>query len=221
MSNFKITFGPEWDKLRKNLQSDEILARIVPDVSLAILKLNNVLEDRVKSIFNAPGSLNSVRIGNTVAPESLGKTFLRYSLQYRDVPIPLAKFPYTETRVSANAKYPNRLSNGFVRWTPKSYAIETKVAIRKGKFLIAKRGNKYTQKGFVNEGRILAREQKATWSTFPSKNVTGVRAPFSELYGPSLATLAAKVYDVDPVVAKAKERVQEDILDAVIRGYNA
>jgi len=221
MSSFKITFGPEWEQLRKNLQSSTIAERIVPDVSIAILKFSNVLEGRVNTVFNAPSSINSVRIGNSVSPEKLGNTFLRYSLQYRDKPIPLSKYPYTETRVSANSKYPNRLPNRFVRWTPKSYAFETKVSVQKSKNLIAKRGKNYRQKGFVYNGKILAREQKATWKVFPSKFVEGVRAPFSELYGPSLATLIAKVYDVDPVVAKAKDKVQEDILNAVVRGYNA
>jgi hypothetical protein len=216
--SFKIDFGKDWDTLRKTLNIDENLQRAIPDISVSILKLHNTLERRVDEQFNAPTKLSSVMIGSSVKPEALGKTFLRYNLQYRDKSIPLAQYGHTETKIpSPNAKVPIRISDRFIRWKPKGYAIQTEVSVRKGKPQIPRRVGGVNAKGFLQYGRILARKQKATWINVQDN----IRAPYSELYGPSLMTLANKVYDTDKQVANAVDNLQIDIIEALIRNINA
>lgn len=221
MASFKIEFE-NLDLFKKALSKENALRKLVPDISISILKFHNALNDRVKDLYNAPGELDSVRIGHSVAPAELGKTFLRYSLQYRNKPIPLAQYPHIERAVSSDtAVWPKRLSDGFIKWTHKGYAIETQVAVRKGRMKAVRKYGKTIQDGFLQKDRIFARKQPGTWKIFPSKNIIGVRAPFTQLYGPSLMTLASATYDKDQTIARAKETLELEILEAMVRSYSA
>lgn len=218
--SFKVTFE-EFDFLKKQLKTSPDLNAIVPDVSLAILKFHYTLEDRVQSLYTAKDNLSSVLIGNSKQPSELGNTFLRYSLQYRDKPVKLSEYAYQENVVeSETAKYPERMFDGGIKWLYKGYALQVKTEIRRGKPIIAKRGKNYTQKGFLQHGRILARKQKATWREYPTRRSDGVRAPIVELYGPSLSQLAESTYDKDSIVQNAKDTIGNDILNAAVKWYS-
>jgi hypothetical protein len=222
MSNFKITFGPEWDTLRKNLQSDTTLERVVPDVSIAILKLHNTLERRVDELFTNKDKLSSVLIGNSKAPSEIGKTFLRYSLQYRFKSVPYTAYNFSTSEVAVKSFIPFRIRDNFIRYTSYGKATAVSTEYRRGKSKLIRRVKGSPFKGFIQNGIVYARVQKRTWNEVPSvANPKGIRAPIQRLFGPSLSTLAAKVYDVDSQVAKAKDKVGDDILTAIIRSYSA
>jgi hypothetical protein len=220
MSSFKIQFeGLEF--LKKNLSTNSALSHAIPDVSIAILQFHNVLEKRVSTLYTLTDSLDSVRIGHSVQPSQVGNTFLRYSLQYRSKPVPLTKYKYVENAVSSDtARYPRRMPSGNINWVYKGYALQVKTEIRTNSPKIAKRGKgNYRYKGFLQNGKVYARMQKATWSSFPTKFSNGVRAPYVELFGPTLANLAESTYDKDPIVQAAKDRVGEVILEAFTDWY--
>lgn len=218
MSSFKIVIDG-LEQLKKAYSADAVNAKVIPDVSIAVLKFNNLLDERVQKVFNVGESIDSVRIGSKVAPEQVGKSLLRYSLQYRDKPIPLAKYPFSITDSTAISKAPLRKKSGHVVWTEGQWSKEVRVEVRKGKSLIAKRGKSYRLKGFFTGTNIKAREQKATWDIYPSKDVLGKRAPYSTLFGPSLATLVSTVYEKDNVVKNGVDVLTDDILKAFVKSY--
>lgn len=226
MSNFKIDFGSEWNTLRKNLSESSYLAKAVPDVSIAILKFHNSLENRIEELYNTPYGLSRVMLGSSVKPGALGKTFLRYGLQYRDKAIPLGEYKHTVEDSSSLSSAPLRLNNeplGFVVWNRYRWSKKIRMEIRKRKVTGARRGGNFSKlSGFkmnAEPNKIFARETNATWSTYPTKGVKGTRAPYSELYGPSLAILASSVFDKDKKIDKAKDTLADDILDAITRNF--
>ncbi len=223
--SFKITPGPEWDILRKSLQTAVTIQKIIPDVTVAILKFHNTLERRVGELFTAPDKLSSVMIGSSRAPSEIGKTFLRYSLQYRSKPIPLSAYEQSTTSVENDkAKIPYRLRPNYVRWTPAKKVRVTKTYVRRGKGVIPRRIKGSRFEGFYQskggQNWILARKQQATWITYPGVGEEGTRAPIQQLWGPKLITLASKVYDVDKEVEKAKETLQNDVINAILKSYS-
>jgi len=222
--SFKITFGDDWEKLRKSIKTDETVRKIVPDVTVAILKLHNTLERRVGDLFNIPYPLGNVMIGSSKSPAELGNTFLRYNLQYRDKKVPLVQYPWIETPSTAKSFAPLRkVPLGSVHWKEGEWSKDIYTRIRKGSTPSrARRGGNFSKlRGFFTGTNIKAREQEDTWLVKPDKDIEGTRAPYSILYGPSLATLTSKVYDVDKEVAVAADRLQMDIIEAIVRSYNA
>lgn len=200
------------DLLRKNPS----LEKTIPDMTVGILQVNNVIEKRQKELYNAPGSVSSVFLGKSVKPASLGKTFLTYGLQYKDVPIPLQKYPISIQASNTFSKAPLRIGGKDtltrVRWKKGKWSKEVWVKIRKDKKeKIARRGTS-GYKGFLGHGALMARKQKATWNVFPTKGVKGIRARTSLLFGPSLATLAISLTKNDKVVKDAIENILPDIL---------
>ena len=221
---FKIEFGKDWDILRKGFNNNEAIQRALPDISISILKFHNTLERRVQELYNIPGTLSDVMIGSSKKPEALGKTFLRYNLQYRDKPIALAKFPWTSVASDSLSKAPLRREPlGSVHWKEGKYSKDIYVRIRKGSTPSrARRGGNFDKRrGFFTGTNIKAREASATWNKFPTKGSEGVRAAYSTLYGPSLMTVANVVYDKDKQVALAMENMQDEIVNALMRGYDA
>lgn len=226
MSNFKIDFGPEWNTLRKNLKENSYLQKAVPDISIAILKFHNSLENRIDELYNVPYGLSKVMVGSSVKPEAIGRTFLRYGLQYRDKAVPLGEYKHIVEDSSSESSAPLRLNNvplGLVVWNRHRWSKKIRMEIRKGKTTGARRGGNFsTKSGFkmnAEPSKIFARETDATWSIYPTKGVRGTRAPYSELYGPSLVTLAGSVFDKDKKVDQAKDTLVDDMLDAITRNF--
>ena len=220
MSNFKIEIQG-LAELKASFESD-VTQKAIPDISVAILKYNNVLGQRVNEVFTVPGKLEQVRKGRSVKPERVGKYLIQHSLEYVDKPIELHKFPYTVSNSNALSKAPlRRVPLGRVTWKEGKWSKEVKVSIVRGKSKIAKRGKNYRLKGFEHNGRILARKQKATWLVKPSLNIEGTRAPVSQLFGPSLATLAKVIYTKDAIALRAEDKMTNDIIDAIVKAYDS
>ncbi len=223
MTSFKIEIDG-LKEFKEALKSDTLLQRNTPFIGTSILGLHKILESRIETLFNAPSSLSSVLVGKSVKPDAVGKTFLRYSLQYRNVPIPLAKYPYTIENSSSISSAPIRGKNGYVFWKKGQYSKNVKVSVRKGKPSIARQpgGNFDKRRGFVQGKDIKARLTAKTWDRYPVRFDQGQRAPYSTLFGPSLADLANKVYEQaekgrDRVVSSALDKVSETIADSFFR----
>ncbi len=223
MASFKIDILG-LDEFKKELKSGGVSQKNVAFIGKSILNLHSILESRVASLFNAPSSLSSVLIGKNAKPEAIGKTFMRYSLQYRSVPIPLAKYPYTITNSSSISSAPIRGKKGHVFWKKGQYSKNIKVSVRKGKPSIARQpgGNFDKRRGFIQGKDIKARLTDKTWDRYPVRFDLGQRAPYSTLFGPSLADLANKVYEQaekgrDSAVANALDKVSETIADSFFR----
>lgn len=225
MANFKIDFGKDFEALRKNLQQDATLARIVPDLTISMLKLNNTLERRVNELFNAPGTLSDVMRGRTIKPSELGKSFIKFSLQYEDKPIPLIEYGVTQSGILPGVESIAPLTKeplGAVHWKKGNYSRKVTVQIRKGTTVGTRLGGNFSGlSGFLidKNGRsgVFARTTGATWDRYPKEGFAGTRAPIVELYGPSLAQLASKVFDKDKQVDNAVLAMQDSIINAILR----
>jgi hypothetical protein len=214
---FKISIDG-LELLKAGLKTDESLRRVIPDMSLAVLHLHNTLESRVGELFTSKNSLSSVMIGHSIKPDQVGNTFLRYSLQYRRVPEPLANFKTSINNSSSLSAIPWVEANGWVKWTRGEFSKETLVSVRRGRKEIPTLRDR---KGFTVNGKIRVRKQDATWRKFP-----GVALPQGErkgmtkmMFGPTLSELASKVYDKDTQVAAAKEKVTTDMIRAFTNFY--
>ncbi len=223
MASFKVDIVG-LKEFKDALKGDTLLQRNTPFIGASILNLHKVLENRVDTLFNAPSSLSTVLIGKSIKPEAIGKTFLRYSLQYRFVPIPLAKYPYTITSSNSISSAPIRGKNGYVFWRKGKYSKNVKVSVRKGKPSVARQpgGNFDKRRGFIQGNDIKARLTDKTWSSYPKRFDLGTRAPYSILFGPSLSDLANKVYTQaekgrDKLVSSAFDKVSETIADSFFR----
>ncbi len=217
--SFKVEFQ-ELQLFKNTLKQFGDLKIALPDISTSIQLFHNTLERRVKTIYAVPGNLSSVMVGRSIKPSEVGNTFLRYSLQYQDKSIKLALYPHTESVVAnAKVKYPKRMFNDGIKWKLKGYAIQTSVYIKRTKTEVPTRKKYTNQKGFLQHGKIYARKQKRTWDSYPTRTSEGVRAPYTELYGPTLARLAGGLFENDAVVMSAKEKVGEDILKAMTKWY--
>jgi hypothetical protein len=214
MANFRYE---GLDDIRKALSQNETAKKALPDISIAILRFHNVLEDRVGAVFNAPGSIDSVRIGRSLAPEKFGSNLLRFSLQYRDKPVPLSKYPMAISASQSISSAPLRRSSGSVYWKKGKWSKEVKVAVRKGKYNFAKKGKNYSRKGFFTGTNIKARDQRATWRVRPAKGVEGIRDKYSTLFGPSIANLISTVYEKDNKVKQAKEVLLDEIIATMVK----
>ena len=233
MTGTRIDFGKDFDKLKQNLRTETLMQKVLPDFSESILNLHRVMERRIETLFNAPTKLSSVMIGGSIKPELIGKTFLRYSLQYRFKPINLSDYPHSETRtIDVRNAIPFRRPNGKKGYTPWNEAVITKVSMRKGKEILPRRVKGSPLKGFLLNGQIFTRVKKATWETIPllqGDDSTGVRSSgivngkvrkLQRLFGQPLSSLALKVYEVDKEVETAKEDIQKDFALALLRSFN-
>jgi hypothetical protein len=224
MTSFKLRVEG-LDEIKRSFKADSSIEKILPNVTLAMLKFNNVLEQRIEELYNAPGSLSDVMIGHSIRPEELSKTFLRYSLQYRDKPIRLIEYPSSQSGIlPVLSKAPLRKEPlGPVHWKQGRYSRKITVNKRKDKPEGARLGGNFSKRtafyGFDKRG-IFARETDKTWSELPKTGSYGKRAPFKELYGPSLMTLANALYDKDSKVKRAVTTLEEDIIKAMVSFYD-
>lgn len=224
--SFKIDFGPDWNKIKKDFASDSILQRAVPDITLSILKFHNTLEQRVDTLFNNKAKLSSVMIGRAVAPVDLARTFARYNLQYQSKAIPLSDFtPVTVTRKIVRNAIPVIKYNGTKGLIRVNKARVPHVKVRKGRLDVDTRQQKYF---YVSKfKRIFARNQADTWDIYPELDAagkiikgSGTRAPIRVIFGPSLAQQAEGIFDKDTQIATAFTKMQDDITNAIVKSYN-
>lgn len=218
MPNFKIKIEG-LELLKESLKQSSDLQNIVPDVTLALLKFHNALESRVGTVYTSNRKLSSVFIGNSVKPESLSKTFLRYSLQYRYKPIELIEFNPQVSPSDAISSAPLKKPGGMIKWTKGKWSKSVTVEPRRGHRKVGRLTKRSKFKVFYVGDHLVARKQKATWKTFPTKGFAGVRAPIAVAYGPSLSQQAEKLYNTDPRVKTSVETLQTDIINSFLKYY--
>jgi hypothetical protein len=229
MSNVKleITGLEEFKKAYKEATS---LETFMPNITSSIQLLHHTMEQSIKDNYFAPGSLTDVLVGRSVKPVAQGKTFLRYQLQYNMKSISLIDYPNTTVEKVVTNAIPYE-QGGSLRHKPINKARKTtsKVIKRGGLVSFNSKFGKFkvTTKGMHG---IYARKQEDTWDTYPTgvterngkwTNVGGTRAPYRKLFGPSLAKLAEVVYEQDAKVAKAKDNVTRDIINAMVAYYRS
>lgn len=218
--SFTIKFD-DLEQISKNIMPSDILSRIVPDVNSAISKFHNTLETRVRSLYTNEKSLDSVLVRTAFSGSKIG---LEYQLVYKDVKTPLTAYAYKQSDpFEVENSIPFGMKNGWVRYTKVNKATSVRVTVRKSgapslprirttfkKFLGNVRGRK----------RILVRLQEATWLQIPNEfNPDGIRAPYKELFGPTLARLAEITYDRDTQMQAAKDHLADEISNAFTKGW--
>lgn len=219
--NLKIQFKG-LEELKKRFSEIENPEQKLAKSSNSILNFHKELEKRVQTLFYAPSSLESVRIGRTVPLDRVGRTLLRFSLQYRYKAIPLNQYPYKENKSSSYSSAPTRKASkdglGYVKWKRGQYSKDYPVAIRK---------NKYKQQGIAGKGSKggyafktpnghLVRRKRQTWHIRPSFGVLGIRSKLQLMYGPSLSQLAASVLEKDTYMQNEFERLIDDMMDSLL-----
>lgn len=224
---FVITFdNGDLEKLSNNLTSQNHSSSIIPDVNSAIDKFHNTLANRVSTLYKAPASLDTVR--KKSGSFLTGALSMEYDLVYVQKPITLAKYKLDFKEITLGGleegdrngiPYFNGTSNRFL---PINKAESVRVTIKNGSGGASIKRQRTQFKKFFVKGinEIFVRTQKETWLTIPSPTPysKGVRTPIKLLFGPSLAELAAIVYDNDSVVDKAKDKVVDDIFTAFTKG---
>lgn len=215
--NFKIKFEG-LDELKKKLDTLEHPEDRLGLASESILKFNSVLDKRVQALFNVPYGLDRVRIGHTVPSERIGKTLLRFSLQYRHIPVPLGDYLVSESNSNSISAAPLRKppSNptGFVKWKRGRYSKDYKVAIRKGRSELQGKAGKGAIGGHafrLPTENFLVRRKRQTWHTRPTLGKVGIRTKLQIMYGPSLSTIASSVFQKDAQVQQALEKLAEEL----------
>lgn len=213
-----------------------LLPTYTPDINVAILSLHNTIEKRVKDSFYAPGELSSVLVRESLNPFSKSNTSLQYGLVYNKVSIPLEEYPYSEKEL--NLLYPQKgnaipytKGGDKVYYLPINKARSVTVKVNKRGSLAKTSRVRTKYKKFLAKDKntggirgIFVRKQEDTWKTFPSMEdgelVGGERAPIRRLYGYPLSTLADIVYEHDPYVQAAAEKVTDRLVEAIGRYYD-
>lgn len=216
-SNFKIHIEG-LDLLKQWLKTSQDASLAMPDVVAAVMKFEAAMELRVHDVFTCSHSLNSVLIGKSSV--DMGKTLLRYSLQYKYKPVPLHDFKYSLSLSNSISSAPLRLFNdplGYVKWTPGEYSTTVTSYVMAGKPQTNLRNMQQTY--MDRNGNLRARQNENTWSVLPTKGVHGVRAKTLALFGPSLAAQAEGVYEHDSYIQHAKEKMETEIINAFLRAY--
>jgi hypothetical protein len=217
--SFTIKFD-DLEKISKNILPSDTLNKIIPDVNSAISKFHNTLEARVRSLYKNKRPLDSILVKSSFSSTKVG---LDYQLVYSNIKTPMADYPYTQSSVTVKNSIPFGMRNGFVRYTKVNKAKSVKVNIRSsGSPSLPRIRTAY--KKFVGsiggKERILVRLQKATWLQIPNElNPDGIRAPYKELFGPSLARLAEITYDKDVQMQTAKDQLADEISNAFTKGW--
>lgn len=217
--SFTIKFD-DLEKISKNILPSDTLNKIIPDVNSAISKFHNTLEARVRSLYKNKKPLDSVLVKSSFSSTKVG---LDYQLVYKDVKVPLASYPYTQAKVTVENSIPFGMKNGWVRYTKVNKARSVKVTVRSSGSPTLPRVRTAYKKfvgGVRGRERILVRLQKATWLQIPNElNPDGIRAPYRELFGPSLARLAEITYDRDAQMQTAKDQLANEISNAFAKGW--
>lgn len=208
----------EFIKMSKEVPSLDIAK---PDIALGILKAHSVIEQEIASNYFVPRELSTVFLGNKVTGVD---NLLEAGLSYKEKKIPLSEYPHVEKLITENIEnaIPFQRNNGKTGYLPvnKARKVTSKVR-RKGTFSGSRFNTKYGKFLTVINGteQIVTRKEKETWSQIPSgldehnHPIGGIRTPIKTLYGPNLATLAAKMWNENPKVQVAVDKITETIIN--------
>lgn len=203
-----------------------LLDTYVPEVNLAILALHNTIEKRIKESFYAPGSLDSVLVKESLNPFFKSSTQLIYGLEYEKKSIPLEEYPYSIKELEVKNAIPyTKGSSDKVYYLPINKARSVTVKVNKRGSAVKSSRVRTKYKKFLVEGKgIFVRKHKNTWTTFPKmedgKLIGGDRAPIQRLYGYPLATLADTMFEHDPYIRTATEKVTDSLIQAMSKYYD-
>ena len=193
MSGLKIDLK-ELELFKQQLKNDISLERLIPDITIAVERFANRFETRFQQVYKTNLRLEDLRIGGKVKPSEVGKTYLRYGLQYRFKPTELADFPYLvvpSRSFSVAHIFEHRARGQF------SKGIVSKVTKKKGSFKIDRLSGR---KVFIAKGKLLTRSTDETWISKPKKGFKGERAEVQVAVGPPLNILAGGLIEHDTQV---------------------
>lgn len=211
------------DFLKKILGTNPSLERALPDINSEILKIHNTLEDEIKNIYTLGKPLSYVWEKGTTGSRTNNGYVLE--LRYNDIPEPLVNFSHRISDSPAESfapLRPNYPEFGELFWKKGKWSKKVEVAVRKGKYKVANRFRKTNLKGFYNprNKQIQARLQEKTWARRPERFFEGERAPYSTLYGPSLATLASRRWETSKKLPNQIDKLESVILDKLLSFYD-
>jgi len=203
------------------IKKNDAIKEIVPDITIAVLKLHNTLERNVNSTYTNPKLLSTVLLGSSV--QDISKTFLRFGLQYRQVSVPLSDYKMVVSGSTSISAAPMRRADGGITWKLGTWSKTYKSEVVRGKFeqiLPYKNrknpaGSKFAFTNFEGSDAIVVRKRQ-TWQVRPTRGREGIRTKLTEQYGPTLAYLANITYNNDIV---AREKATNDIIKAFTDYY--
>jgi hypothetical protein len=180
--------------------------RIKKDISIGVgraaLAIHSELRFAVARQYRAPGDLNSVLIGKTASARDFGRNIIKAELTYTQPSINLARYMNGVQPTLGNIPPLPKMKQGWV------HTVEIVRGRRKVVF------------GKKNLGGFTPRDSKGTLVRKNGRAImmergTDKKYPVHQLFGPTLASLAMKMYDTDPQVQKAKERATDIILETI------
>lgn len=204
-------------EIRDSFDSKKLSKKLQPVFGLAVRQVHSAISFEVRKRYNTSKDLAGVMLGGRTSSDlKYSQTILEESLQYKDVPINLAHFLVNEEAVITNrpAWFKGR-SGGLHQ---KNWANRVNVEIIRGRKVPVRGSKSYSSRGaFLLRGKhpwkIAIRTKNATWNEPISVSLT--RAPYKQLYGPSLASMANKVFDSAPV-QNAINKMENTIIDTFI-----
>lgn len=205
------------EEIRNSFNSGELVKKLKPAFGLAVRRVHNVIASEVKKRYNTSKELSGVMLGGrTISDVSYANTILSSSLQYKHVPLNLAQFVTEETKVVTRTTAWFKGNDKVLH--QKNWAMQVNAAILRGESKPVMGLRSYNSRGaFLLKGRhpwkVAIRTTAATWNEPLSVSLT--RAPYKQLYGPSLAEMASNVYYSAPVQAEIA-KLESTIIDGFI-----
>lgn len=216
MSGLKIELK-ELELFKKQLKNDVSLERLIPDITIAVERFANQFEDRFQKVYKTKLDLNSLRFGGKVKPSEVGKTYLKYGLQYRFKPTKLNDFNYIlipSRSYSVAHIYQHRIRGQF------STGVISKVTKRKGQLQVDRlTGHKvFKGKGYY-EGKLMVRRKSETWAAKPTRGFEGKRTVVQEAIGVPLNVLAGGLIEHDTEVKSYLDQFELSIIKTFSNFY--
>jgi hypothetical protein len=196
---------------------------VVKAVGSVARELHSVLNTQVRATYSIGNrSLNSVLIGGTESNLKRGTGFIETGLVYQSKPLKLTDFPWSTIPTAAESAFiaPNIFTPDLAGRIKRKTPVEAIVVSikRNSKTLIrgAFRGEVKQKIGIWRRRNYF--EGGPTWRELPTRtNLFGKRTSYTPVYGPSLAMMAAKVYDTNPYLQKFKDDFGNKIADKLWR----
>lgn len=198
---------------KEQLKRDSSLTVLIPDITLAIEKFANQFENRFQQVYRTSARLEDLRFGGKVKPSEIGKTYLRYGLQYRFKPTKLTDFSYI-TMPSRSISYAHifqhRIKGMYSR------GVVSKVTKRKGSFQVDRLTG---QKVFLVDGKLKSRTVDATWVSKPGKGFKGERTKVQTAVGIPLNILAGGLVQNDTEVTTYLDQFEVSLVNIFSNFY--
>lgn len=196
---------------------------VVKAVGSVARELHSVLNTQVRATYSIGNrSLNSVLIGGTESNLKRGTGFIENGLVYQSKPLKLTDFPWStiDTGLFTPFIAPNIFTPELAGKIKREKPVEAiVVSIKKNSKTLIKgafRGKVKLKTGIWRRRNYF--EGGETWYELPTRTkLEGKRTPYRPVYGPSLAMMAAKVYDTNPYLQKFKDDFGNKIADKIWR----